>query len=149
MRKQMTILVIIALSAVLLGCGSSVVYQNNKQFTKNVLAVKKDQILLTELTPFEWDHLYTFPVYMRKEAIEEIIGFASDEIQETVSEMMEQLIFVKGNQVVSSMTGYASHFKFDFEFGEIGDQGLQLNSSDQPRFTVEHSKEIIRLTYTQ
>lgn len=53
------------------------------------------EVDLTTFTPFEWDEVCSFTPYTPKETVYETIGYKWDRISETVSEGMNQIVFVK------------------------------------------------------
>lgn len=64
-----------------------------------------------------WESVvYTFEPYMSKEKIEHVIGFKSNLIQETVSEGMVQLLFIKGSFAVASVCGYGGNLDIALTF---------------------------------
>lgn len=103
--------------------------QNNRAFGQAVkkLAYQKkngDVVFLSELTPFEWDRVYSFPPYTSKDEIEWILGFSSGEVSETVNEGMLQLIFVSHGAedaplVTACITGYPENLGYDVELGHF------------------------------
>ncbi|MDR2783124.1 MAG: hypothetical protein LBB48_04690 [Treponema sp.] len=130
------------------GCGkSSIVSENNSAFTKAVEAITTDEVALNDITAFDWDTVYTFSPYTSKESIEEIIGFKSNNIEETVSEGMTQLLFVKGEEVVCSICGYDSNLGYKFSFGAYNGNYIAVSNDDNASFAVNASDGIVYLTY--
>lgn len=121
--------------------GNPVVAVNNQRLQREVKAVDSNFALLNEIVPFKWDTLYTFEPYASEEEIEEIIGFKSSSIKETVSEGMVQLLFVRDKKVVSSVIGYGSALGYSIDF-----QG-KIMFSDNAVFSVERDAEMIRFTH--
>ncbi len=105
------------------------VEQSSRAFGQSVkkLAYQKkngDVVFLSELTPFEWDRVYSFPPYTSKDEMEWILGFSSPEITETVNEGMVQLIFVSqpaGEDpiVTACITGYPENLGYNVELGHL------------------------------
>ena len=99
---------LILLSAVWLLVGNPAVAWHNYRLKREILLLKTgDVVTLETLVPFPWERVYTFAPYTGKHQIEEQIGFRSGSVQETVSEGMVQLLFVKENSVTASICGYA------------------------------------------
>ncbi|MCS0542598.1 hypothetical protein NXY55_21740, partial [Aeromonas veronii] len=68
-----------------------------------------ETINLKEVTPFQWDKVYSFSPYTPKDTIYETVGYKWDRIQETVNEGMNQIVFVKAGEVVCYVYGYPSN----------------------------------------
>lgn len=69
-------------------------------------------VTLNEVVPFAWDTVYTFAPYTPRKDIEAVIGFQSAAVQETVSEGMVQLLFVKGDVVAACICGYPENLGY-------------------------------------
>lgn len=110
MKKRIGMLVITIVCVFLvifLTIGNPTVFYHNQQLKKSMTSLEDNQkVTLNEIVPFDWDIVYTFEPYTSREEIEEIIGFQSDSISETVNEGMVQLLFVKGKTVTASVCGY-------------------------------------------
>ena len=124
---------------------------NNGAFSKAVKQVSSDEISLKELTPFEWDTMYTFSPYMPKENMREIMGVRSIHIRQTISEGMTQLFFIKDGKLVSSIYGYTDNLGFRFDFRKENEgwkdyEYVAFNSSDTIRFQVEKNGNATILT---
>lgn len=88
--------------------GDPAVAWHNNRLKQKILSLKQGEVVtLDALVPFPWETVYTFPPYTSRKEIEERIGFQSGSVQETVSEGMVQLLFVKGTTVTASICGYA------------------------------------------
>lgn len=50
---------------------------NAELLKKNVLSIEqtKETVKFSDITPFEWDKVYSFPPYTPKEKIYKVIGF--------------------------------------------------------------------------
>ncbi len=107
-RTGMLVLTIVCVFMVIyLAIGNPIVFYHNQQLKKSITSLEDNQkVTLNEIVPFDWDIVYTFEPYTSREEIEEIIGFQSDSIRETVNEGMVQLLFVKGKTVTASVCGY-------------------------------------------
>lgn len=142
-KKKITISVSIILIIALayIAIGNPMVFFNNQKLKREVTAIKSDNVKLNEIVPFEWDTVYTFEPYTNKEQIEDVIGFKSYSIQETVSEGMVQLLFVKDKKVVCSVCGYSSTLGYRIDFFD------RIMYTDNAVFSVERDSDIVRLTY--
>ncbi len=144
-----SILVVLMVAIVIvMGNPFSETASNQRSFKKQVSHIgEAAQMSLNDVTTFEWDKVYSFVPYTSKDEIAKIIGFNSNEIQETVNEGMEQLLFVKDNRVVFSICGYASNLKFSVHLGEYEGRYICLYRLDNPLFDLSRSSDIITLTY--
>ena len=148
MQRAFVLGFMVLLMLCFVGCGkSSVVNENNSFFAKAVKGITTDEIALNDITAFDWDTVYTFPPYTSKESIEEIIGFESNSIEETVSEGMTQLLFVKGQEVVCSICGYSNNLGYGFLFGAYSGDYLAIDKNDDATFAVSNSEGKVYLTY--
>lgn len=104
--------------------------KNARVFEKNVREKCTDYISvsLNELTPFEWDKMYSFPPYMPKEQMYEMMGFESGKVSETFNEGQVNIVFTHGNEVACTISGYNQTFG-------IGGK-IELSSSENPTFIV-------------
>lgn len=122
--------------AVMLLTNPDSVRKNNAALKDSILDIKEDQeeIYLNEIVPFEWTSAYTFAPYVNKDSQEEIIGFSSRKLQESVSEGMMNLVFVNGKEVVASICGYEEQLGYLIEFDNddsMGKKGYSKISKDQ------------------
>ncbi len=124
-----------------------VVIRNNKIFNANVNLITQDEVFLNDIIPFEWDTVYTFGPYTSRETIEEVIGIKSNAIKEALSEGMQQLIFVKEDEIICSITGYYYRLGYMFDFKSYENDYGTLNSTDNPLFKTEKNEGLIKLIY--
>lgn len=68
-----------------------------------------------ELFDFDYEILYVFEPYESKEEMETKIGFGISILQETVSEEMMNILFVKENSPVAYLYGYPSNTGYSIE----------------------------------
>ena len=134
---------IIMIGAVLFACviffsifGNPLILKNGYDFGRAVKAIKAETVTLNEITPFEWETVYSFAPYASKQEMESIIGFKSNHITETVSEGMVQLIFVKGSRVVCSIRGYSSNLGYGVSLWSGGESHCQIRRGDNVAFSV-------------
>ncbi|MNZ68515.1 hypothetical protein D3C78_867840 [compost metagenome] len=80
--------------------------------------------------------------------MEEVIGIPVDNIEETMSDEMQNLIFIKDRKVVFNAAGssYTLGYRFVFEY-KANDRYKALQSKDNPQFAVEKTDEWMELTY--
>ncbi|RBP61066.1 hypothetical protein DES36_11565 [Alkalibaculum bacchi] len=121
--------------------GNPIIAINNKKLQREVVSINSDYVELNNIVPFEWDEVYTFEPYASKEQIEDIIGFKSNYIQETVSEGMVQLLFIKDHKVVCSVCGYSNALGYRIDF-----EG-RIMYVDHAVFSVERDSGIVKLNY--
>ena len=82
---------------------------NEKRFVDNIKVLSDEtEIELKDVTPFEWDTVYSFGPYTSREKVQETIGFEA-KVNETVSEGMLHLVFVKDKEVVCEIIGHPTN----------------------------------------
>ena len=149
MRKRKIIIIIIAaiLLCIMLMAffGNPVVLINGYKLGNAVKNVSTDTIALNEITPFDWDIAYSFMPYTSKKEIESVIGFGSNEIIETVSEGMVQLIFVKENKVVCNIQGYSSNLGYSISIWKGAEQYCLVKIEDDISLSVDRRDNIVFL----
>lgn len=145
MKKKKTIIAIVAISVIIalayMIIGNPIVLVNNQKLQREVTAINSDYVELNKIVPFGWDTVYTFDPYTSKERIEDVIGFRSSSIQETVSEGIVQLLFVKDKKVVSSVCGYSNTLGYRIDFFD------RIMYTDNAVFSVERDSDMVSLTY--
>ncbi|WP_053345735.1 hypothetical protein [Peribacillus butanolivorans] len=106
-----------------------------------------ETINLLEVTPFDWDVVYSFPPYTPKDNIYETVGYKWDTISATVNEGMNQIVFLKDGKVVCYLYGYPENngYGISFESENTKDVGYMLNSKDDLIFQVERKDSIVYL----
>ncbi len=106
-----------------------------------------ETINLKEVTPFEWDKVYSFSPYTPKDTIYETIGYKWDRIQETVNEGMNQIVFLKDGEVVCYVYGYPSNTGYGISVsGEtLSEYATVLHVEDDLTFKVERDEEVVYL----
>jgi hypothetical protein len=125
---------------ILVGCA---VQQNEYEqaFIKNIKALDdKTEVVLNDITPFDWDVVYSFAPYTSKEDIQKTIGFEA-KVQETVNEGMLHLIFVKDKKVEYEIMDYPSNLGINIiTFSD------SICYKDNAHFKVKTEEDIIYLT---
>ena len=106
---------------------------NAKQFNSSFNAISGNASIddLSDFTTFEWDTLYSFAPYTPEEVVYEVVGYQWDKINSTVSEGMNQIVFLKEGKVVCYIDGYPDKYKIFFEFGQYNGNYFKLTSSDK------------------
>jgi len=106
-----------------------------------------ETINLNDVTPFEWDKVYSFGPYTPKEEIYETVGYKWDRIQETVNEGMNQIVFLKDEKVVCYVYGYPSNVGYGISLsGEaFSEYATVLHVEDDLTFKVERDEEVVYL----
>lgn len=89
-----------------------------------------------EITPFEWDYMYSFTPYTPKEDIENTIGFKWSKLKESVSEGTNQVIFTKGDKVVCYFNGYPESDKVYFDFRSSTNGNIKLSSKENIKLYI-------------
>lgn len=120
---------------------------NAKQFSSsfNKIGSKPTTINnLSEFTTFKWDTLYSFVPYTSEETIYKVIGYKWDEITSTVSEGMNQVVFLKGGKVVCYIDGYPDKYRVFFDFAQYSSEYFKLTSSDKLSFNMTVTNDGIR-----
>ena len=103
---------------------------------------------LNDITPFEWDTLYVFTPYYPKSEIEDIIGIRSGQIRSTVSDEQQQIVFIYGDQIVSSISNPII-LGFQFTRNHVSGYGyVTLHAADDPILEIDISgKDITTFTF--
>ncbi|KAA0964926.1 hypothetical protein FQ087_00930 [Sporosarcina sp. ANT_H38] len=119
-KKKMLIIAVIILFAVLLVkvIKKELREANETLLKQEVLSIKEsaESVNLSDVTPFEWDLVYSFDPYTSKDAIYETVGYKWGRISETVSEGMNQLVFMKDGKVVCYVYGYPANNGYGIYF---------------------------------
>jgi hypothetical protein len=119
---------------------------NAKNLIYSFQPISGDAVIddFSQWTKFEWDTLYSFTPYTTKEKIYETIGYKWDGITETVSEGMNQVVFIKDNKVVCYLYGYPENLKLGFNFGKYDGSYIKLTSQQKLSFKTTLSKNGVR-----
>lgn len=126
------------------------VWDSNFKLLQNEISSKSEAELkanLSAFTPFEWDKVYSFAPYLSKEAIYETIGYKWDNISETVSEGMNQIVFVNDGKVVCYLYGYPENNKFGIFLNPIdsANNAAILHSKENDIFDVTKNEDVVYL----
>jgi hypothetical protein len=102
---------------------------------------------LAEWTPFEWDTLYSFSPYTPKETIYKIIGYKWENINETVNEGINQVVFTHDGKVVCYLYGYPENNKIGFYFGKHDGSYIKLTTEKKLPFKMTKENNIRYFDY--
>ncbi|THE12991.1 hypothetical protein E1I69_08945 [Bacillus timonensis] len=123
--------------------------KNEELLQENVLKIGQsvETIDLTEVTPFEWDKVYSFSPYTPREAIYETVGYKWDRIQETVNEGMNQIVFLQDGKVVCYIYGYPTNNGYGIYYsgGVTSGEAAVLNSHEDLKFKVKREDDVVYL----
>ena len=117
-----------------------------------VLSIEQsvETVNLTDITPFEWDVVYSFNPYTSKDTIYETVGYKWDNISETVSEGMNQIVFLKDEKVVCYLYGYPQNIGYGIYFTSQNETGITSSSvlsiKDDLIFEVIRSDDVVILS---
>ncbi|AYE34014.1 hypothetical protein [Clostridium septicum] len=113
------------------------------------LAEKSDIIKLSDITSFKWDKAYSFSPYTTKETIYETIGSQCNSINESISEGMNHLVFLKNGEVVSYLYGYPDEIGYYISFdSSFYKDGVGVISYDEDiKFKISIKNDILNLTH--
>ncbi|SET71479.1 hypothetical protein SAMN05216389_12249 [Oceanobacillus limi] len=114
--------------------------ENARLLKQEIVAIDEsvETVDLKNITPFEWDVVYSFDPYTPKEEIYEQVGYKWDSISETVNEGMNQIVFMKDGKVVCYVYGYPSNNGFGISFKPSSlheDNNLQFRVSSNEGVT--------------
>ncbi|MFE5430526.1 hypothetical protein [Peribacillus simplex] len=123
--------------------------ENEVLLEEEVLSIGQsvEAINLSDVTPFDWDVVYSFKPYTPKDYIYETVGYKWDTISETVNEGMNQIVFLKDGKVVCYLYGYPENngYGISLESENYKDAGYMLNIKDDLNFQVERSDNVVYL----
>jgi len=114
----------VALALAVLAAATSLLtasWRTRREFSGNMkeLASLEDgaRVRLSDLTPFSWDDVYTFDPYTSRKDMANVLGFDGPGLEETVSEGMVQLIFVKDGAHAFTLCGYPENLGYSIDLG--------------------------------
>jgi hypothetical protein len=148
------ILLLVCVCLLLMNPFKKDIWDSNYKLLKNEIISKNrayEKVNLSTFTPFKWDKVYSFAPYLSKEEIYKTIGYKWDNIRETVSEGMNQIVFVKDGKVVCYLYGYPEGNKFGIFFDRIdsADNAAILHSEDNEVFDVTLNGDVVYLTQSK
>lgn len=114
---------------------------NEELLKKEVLSIEEsvDTINLLDVTPFEWDVIYSFDPYTSKDTVYEEVGYKWDNIADTVSDSMNQIVFLNDGKVVCYIYGYPDNNGYGISIikrKNLEITGSVLNVKDELNFQV-------------
>lgn len=122
---------------------------NRIELKEAVLEAQTGQVELSKITQFEWDRMYSFAPYAPKDEIYAIVGYEWDpDISETVSEGMNQIVFMKDDEVVCYVYGYPENNGFGFYIEQndgLSEYATVLYKKDQPVFELMEMDGVVYL----
>lgn len=145
-EKNVVIFAITALmlAAVVMGLAPKDLWDENEELLKEevqLIESSTETINLLDITPFEWDVVHSFTPYTPVEDVYERVGYEwDDNISETVSEGMNQLVFMKDEKVVCYIYGYPENNGYGIEL-----LASTLTSEDDLTFLVERREGMVYL----
>lgn len=126
---------------------------NSELLKKKVLSIGQtvETLDLLDITPFEWDTVYSFDPYTPKNKVYDTVGYKWDNIRETVSEGMNQIVFLKDGKVVCYLYGYPSNNGYGIIFAgkDYNSVASILNLADNLNFQVTKSDGVLYLKQNQ
>lgn len=151
--KVLTIGSLVCVICLLIPAFKPDVWDHNLELMKEQVRKMDPQqpVALSDITPFEWDVLYSFEPYASKEAVYETVGYRWDNIRETVSEDMNQIVFMRDGKVVCHIYGYPSRNGFGlYVKGQNEEEPVAtIHSSDHVLLTPEQMEDAILLYQTE
>ncbi|WP_421385354.1 hypothetical protein ACOJQI_11520 [Bacillus salacetis] len=133
----------------LIGCFFLIKAMNKEIWEENYDLLRKEVISLDpsvetinliDITPFEWEVVHFFEPYTPVEVIYETVGYEWDSISATVSEGMNQIVFLNNGEVVCYVYGYPSNNGFGISY-----TGSSLKLGNDLNFRVTKDKGVITL----
>lgn len=110
-------------------------YNNIKKLEQNLEnRFNGEHTTCKDLFDFDYDKVYVFQPYLPKKEIEKEIGFKYWKLKETVNECMMNILFVKDNNPVAYLYGYAENLGYyiDIHIGEYNKSDL-----DKAKYSVK------------
>lgn len=124
---------------------------NAKSLKEQVLLLGQntETLNLSNITPFQWEKVYSFAPYMPKDEIYTAIGYKWDNIRETVAEQMNQIVFLKDEKVVCYVYGYPSNNRYGISFDSADyKDGIAIFSiKDNLNFSVAKIDDVLYLEH--
>lgn len=153
-KKTVAIIAIVILSiVVLINLLKKDLWDVNSELLKEeVLSIEQSvqTVNLSNLTPFEWDVAYSFDPYISKDTIYETVGYKWGDIIETVSEGVNQVVFLKDEKVVCYLYGYPENNGYGIFFTSENNTEVTsasvLSIENDLTFEVIRSDEVILLS---
>lgn len=122
--------------------------KNAKGFYRSFDVISGNTAVIDDLsgfTQFDWDTLYSFAPYTPESKIYDVIGYHWDNINPTVSEGMNQIVFLNNGKVVCYIDGYPKKYKVYFKFPKYTDNYFRLTRKDKLAFNMTVTEDGIRI----
>lgn len=152
-KKVMIIALTILLTIMLIKVFKKDVWDVNEQLLKQEvmnIGSSVESVNLSDITPFEWDLVYSFDPYTSKDLIYQTVGYKWDSISETVNGGMNQLVFMKNEKVVCYLYGYPANngygIFFSSEGKDVSAPASILSVEDDLLFQVVRGDNVVLLT---
>ena len=104
---------------------------------------------LSECTQFDWDKAYAIEPYLPEEDIERVIGRRWPYVKSSTSEGMNNVIFMKDDEVVCYLYGFPSQFNLGFRFREFENGFVALHREDKVLFRVADVEGVLYLEHVE
>ena len=151
-RNIIIIAIAITLTVVLINLFNKDVWDVNEELLKQEvmnIGDSVESVNLSDVTPFEWDVVYSFDPYTSKNTIYQTVGYKWDTISETVNGGMNQLVFMKNKKVVCYLYGYPANNGYGIFFSgsdDISTPASVLHVGDDLIFQVVKGNNVVLLT---
>ncbi|MDW0118188.1 hypothetical protein QTL97_14745 [Sporosarcina thermotolerans] len=152
-RKTIIVVAAIMLSIILMKVLKKDVWDANEELLKQEvmnIGVSNELVNLSDVTPFEWDLVYSFDPYTSKDTIYRTVGYKWDSISETINGGMNQLVFMKDKKVVCYVYGYPANNGYGIFFHskskDVSTSASVLSFEDDLIFQVIRGDNVILLT---
>lgn len=152
-RKIIIVVVAILLTIFLINVFKKDVWDVNEELLKQEvmnIGNSVESVNLIDITPFEWDLVYSFDPYTSKDTIYRTVGYKWDSISETVNGGMNQLVFMKDKKVVCYVYGYPANngygIFFNSESKDASTPASVLSVEDDLIFEVVRGANVFLLT---
>lgn len=156
MKSKITLaifIIIILITVILINMIKKDEWDENEASMKLKVLSTEDSVEtlnLLDVTPFDWDEVYSFDPYTPKETIYEVIGYKWGKINETVNEGMNQIVFLNDGKVVCYLYGYPENNEYGIYFTNTNNTEItfasMLTFEEDLTFQVERENGVIYLT---
>jgi len=123
--------------------------ENALELSQSLSKINRETTIdnLKDFTEFNWDTLYGFEPYLPEDNIYKVVGYKWTEISSTVSEGMNQVVFLDNGKVICYIYGYPEKYNVYFDLGTYKDGYCQLSSSEKLTFKMKLIDDIRYLKY--
>lgn len=107
---KILLIILLAIALILFIRWNSDLNKNNRNLSEKLLSFDPNTSGIGgELFTFDYDMAYAFDPYQSKEEMQKEIGFKSRILEQTVSEGMMNILFVKDDKPLAYLYGYGSN----------------------------------------